>query len=410
MRHVLVAGLLIGCCALVLTPSGTPVAAQAKGWTPTIEALAAPTMANTTEPQLTSRDGRTVLSWLELQGPRTTLKFAERTAAGWSEVRTVAEGNDFMVNSADVPSVVLLADGTVVAHWLQQDGPDPESYKLRLAWSKDGGRMWSDPLSPHHDKVQTQHGFGSLFQVPGGGLGLVWLDGRAIRPDAPEGVGNMALRATTFGTDGRQRVESVVDSRVCECCPTAAADTSDGVIVAYRNRSASEIRDIYVTRLVAGRWTPPRAVHNDGWRVKGCPVNGPAISARDRTVVVAWFTEKAGQGHAFAAFSRDGGQTFGSPIRLDDQSALGRVGVQLLPDGSAVATWVEFGQPNSQFRARWIDASGTEGPTVRVADSTGTRYPRLAQSGNELLFAWTETQNDEPHVRTARAALPPPAK
>ena len=31
---------------------------------------------------------------------------------------------------------------------------------------------------PHHDKTRTQHGFVSMFEMPAGGLGLVWLDGR----------------------------------------------------------------------------------------------------------------------------------------------------------------------------------------------------------------------------------------
>ena len=215
----------------------------------------------------------------------------------------------------------------------------------------------------------------------------------------------MALRAAIFGPDGKQRGERVVDARVCECCPTAAAATSEGVIVAYRNRSASEIRDIYVTRLVAGQWTLPVAVHNDGWRIKACPVNGPAISARNRDVVVAWFTAKGGEGHTFVAFSHDAGRTFAAPVRVDETGSLGRVGVELLADGSAVATWVEFNSDHSQFRARRVEPNGATGPSVRVADSTGTRYPRLAQAGDELLFAWTDTDNGQPRVRTARASL-----
>jgi len=72
-----------------------------------------------------------------------------------------------------------------------------------------------------------------------------------------------------------------------------------------------------------------------------------------------------------------------------------------------VATWVEFGNPNSQFRARRVDGAGATGPTVRVADTTGTRYPRLAQTASELLFAWTDTENGMPRVKTARSSLPP---
>jgi hypothetical protein len=42
------------------------------------------------------------------------LRFAERTATGWSEPRTVASGADWFVNWADVPSVIRLANGTLV--------------------------------------------------------------------------------------------------------------------------------------------------------------------------------------------------------------------------------------------------------------------------------------------------------
>jgi hypothetical protein len=259
-------------------------------------------------------------------------------------------------------------------------------------------------VTPHGDKVQTQHGFGSLFQAPGAGLGIVWLDGRAINPDTEEG--NMALRAAIFDVNGRQRPETVVDSRVCECCPLANAATSEGVIVAYRNRSANETRDIYVTRLVNGRWNTPVVVHNDGWKIEACPVNGPAISARGREVAVAWFTAPNDQGRTFVAFSHDGGRTFGAPVRVDEASSSGRVGVELLNDGSAAVTWVEFTQQRSQFSVRRIDASGSRGPVVQIAEAGGTRIPRIAQHGDELLFAWTETVNNTPRIRTARAAAP----
>jgi hypothetical protein len=375
-------------------------------WAIAPEPLASPAGKNTTEPQLTAQSNRTILSWLERAGTHTTLKFAERTASAWSDVRAAAEGNDFMVNAADVPSVRLLADGTFAAHWLQEDGPDPESYKLRLSTSRDAGRTWSVPVSPHHDAVQSQHGFASLFQAPGAGLGLVWLDGRTINPDAPEGVGNMELRAAIFDAIGSEQPETIVDSRVCECCSTAAAATSEGIIVAYRDRSADEIRDISVSRLVNGRWTPPAPVHADGWRITGCPVNGPAISARGREVAVAWFTAKDDQGHTFVAFSHDAGRTFGTPVHVDEAGSLGRVGVELLNDGSAIVTWVESSSQRSSFSARRIGDGGRRGPRSAVAESSGTRHPRLVRVGDDVLFAWTATEDGVPRVLTARARIP----
>lgn len=377
-------------------------------WTLALEPLPSPAGANSAEPQLTSEGERAILSWVESAGQRATLKFAERTISGWSDQRIVASGDDWFLNSADVPSVRALADGTIAAQWLQQNGSDPEAYDLRVSWSKDGGRTWSRPTSPHHDGTKTQHGFASLFQAPGAGLGLVWLDGRATKPEA-EGAdfGNMSLRAAVYGPDGRQRGEMAVDTRVCECCPTATAATSEGVIVAFRNRSANEVRDIYVSRFVAGRWSAPTPVYNDGWRIDACPVNGPAVSARSRDVAVAWFTVQKGEGRAFAAFSRDAGRTFGPPIRVDDAGSLGRVDIELLKDGSAAVSWIEFANERSQFRVRRVEPSGAHSPAVTVTAMAGTRYPRLAQDRDELLFAWTEAEGGSSRVRTARALLAP---
>ncbi len=368
------------------------------GWT--VEGVASPAGANSSAPQLTVEGNRTLLSWMESNGKHSSLKFSERTATGWSEPRLVAEGDDLVVNAADVPSVRALADGTLVAAWLRSNSPDPEAYDLLLAWSRDG-QTWTPPVSPHHDGTKTQHGFASLFQAPGGGAGVVWLDGRATHGDE----GDMSLRSAMFGADGKQRSESVVDARVCECCPTSIAVTAEGPIVAYRNRSAREIRDIYVSRLAAGRWTTPVAVHHDNWRVEACPVNGPSLSASGRTVAVAWFTAVKDEGRAFLAFSHDGGGVFGPPVRLDDASSLGRVEVALLDDGSAAAGWVEFGEERSQFKIRRVDQSGARSPAVAVADISGTRYPRLVRAGGELLMAWTASENGTSRVRTARASL-----
>jgi hypothetical protein len=368
-------------------------------WAPALEPIPSPAAGSATAPQLTTAGSRTILSWLEETGSGASLKFAERTGTGWSEPRTAAEGDTLVVNFADVPSVRLLADGTLAAQWLEEDGPDPEAYTLRISWSRDGGATWSPSITPHHDGKQTQHGFASLFQAPGAGLGLVWLDGRTMAD-----TGEMGLQAAMFEHDGTQRGELTVDPRACECCPTAAASTSEGIIVAYRDRSAAEVRDIAVTRLVAGLWSEPTLVHADNWEIDACPVNGPAISARDADVAVAWFTAVGDEGRTFAAFSSDGGRTFGAPSRVDEGSALGRVGVELLADGSAAVSWIDFSTNRSQVKVRRVDADGSRGPAVTIAEATGNQFPRIAQGAGELLFAWTETSGENRSVlRTARA-------
>ena len=202
--------------------------------------------------------------------------------------------------------------------------------------------------------------------------------------------------------------ETVIDDRVCECCPTAVAVTSEGPIAAFRDRSQDEIRDIYVSRLADGRWSEPAPVHRDNWQINACPVNGPAISASGRDVAIAWFTVAEDQGRVFVAFSADAGRTFAPPVRVDEVSALGRVDVELLQDGAAVVSWIEVADQRSEFRIRRIDRSGQRSASTSVAGITANRssgYPRMARRGDELVFAWTDTEAVGSRVRTATARL-----
>jgi len=365
-----------------------------------VEPIASPSGANSSAPQLTVEGDRAILSWIERSGKQSALKFAERTATGWSEARTVVSSDHLMVNSADVPSVRAMPDGTLDAHWMEENGPDPEAYDLRLAWSADG-RAWSAPVAPNRDKTISQHGFASLFPTAGGGLGLVWLDGRTTHGEE----GDMQLRAAMYDGAHKQLSDTMIDARVCECCPTAVALAADGPVAAYRNRSAGEIRDIHVTRLAAGRWTMPVPVHRDNFKIEGCPVNGPAIAARGKDVVVAWFTAPNEMNRSYLAFSHDGGKTFGAPVRADDKESLGRVVVALEKSGSAIVGWVESAAQTPQFQIRRVQANGTRSAAVTVANQSGTRYPRMALVRDEVVLAWTESEQESSRVKTARARV-----
>lgn len=407
--------------ALVIAiAAATTVASQTPPLTP--QPVTTPAAANSAQPQLTVSPRGVLLSWIERSGEAATLKFSERTPSGWSPAKTIASGTDWFVNWADVPSALRLPSGAIVAHWLQKSGPDTYAYDVRLSHSTDDGKTWSASYRPHHDGTKTEHGFASLFPM-GEGFGLVWLDGRNMvaAPKPGEGgtgggghdghgSGAMSVRFGQFDKSFKQIAETAVDTRVCECCPTAAAATAEGVITAFRDRSDDEIRDNYVARLVNGKWTTSQAVFNDNWKIAACPVNGPALSANGRAVAMTWFTVKQEQGHAYLAFSTDAGATFGKPIRVDDGGSLGRVDVALLPDGAALVTWIEFADQRAQFRARRIDKNGTRSPAVTVAGIAGNRasgYPRAAIANGEVVFAWTESVSGGGlHVRTAAAKLP----
>jgi hypothetical protein len=365
----------------------------------TIEALASPSTGDAGSPEITVGPDRMMLSWLERAESGAVMKFAQRTRTGWSPPVVVTSGDNVLMNWADVPSVRPLPDGSLLAHWLERNDPkNPEAYDLRLATSRDGGKTWSKPASPYRDQSRTQHGFASFFVTGKSTLGVAWLDGRS----SADGKGDMTLRAASSIA---QPDDVLIAPRVCDCCPTSAANTSDGAIVAFRGRTADEVRDIYVTRFDGAKWSEPALVNRDGWKINGCPVNGPAIAAQGQEVAIAWFTAANGMGRAHAAFSSDGGRTFSAPIRVDDEGSTGRLQIALVGPGSAIVSWVELGKGLSQLRVRRIARSGTRSPPALITQGVGTQFPRMAASRDEVVFAWTENSRGITRVQTARAKL-----
>jgi hypothetical protein len=61
-------------------------------------------------------------------------------------------------------------------------------------------------------------------------MAALWLDGRNMKAGSHEshGAGETHLRYSIFGSDGRASDDALIDPRVCDCCPTSAALTSDG--------------------------------------------------------------------------------------------------------------------------------------------------------------------------------------
>ena len=383
-----------------------------------VDVISTPAGPGSTEPNLTVGTGRRVyLSWLEPTGDSSyAFKLAVREGDHWSAPRTIAREKNLFVNWADFPSLVSLPDGRLAAHWLQRSGPGRYSYGVRVSQSSDGGVTWSSPVTPHRARVETEHGFASLWPAGAGRLGVTWLDGRKYRPTGQAAPNEMMLITTTIGPGSTLGPEVGVDDRVCDCCQTAVAIAAAGPVAVYRDRTADEIRDIYVVRQVDGRWSTPRPVHNDGWRIAACPVNGPAIAADGDRVVVAWFTGAADTARVNVAFSDDAGITFGAPTRVDNGSPAGRVDVAFQADGSALVSWLErttlagaqSGGEGAEVRVRRVRGDGSLGQWATVARSTAARgsgFPQMVTTPRgEVFFAWTAPSSPS-GVRVARAIV-----
>jgi hypothetical protein len=302
--------------------------------------------------------------------------------------------------------VVAISETLWAAHWLNKKPGGLYAYDINIALSKDAGESWGGAITPHRDDTATEHGFVSLFPWQQG-AGAVWLDGRntlaasaAHEHDEGHGGGGMTLRSAVILPDGEIAAETEMDSLVCDCCQTSAAHARQGPVVVYRNRTEDEIRDIYIARSVNGAWQAGTAVHEDGWKISGCPVNGPAIAASQDTVVVAWFTLADDIPRVRFARSEDGGKSFPQMLNIAEHSPSGRVDVALLDDGSAAISWLDevnesqAGSAANIMRIQIIAPDGnlgvghtlSAGETVEVAG-----FPQMISNGNDLILAWTES-------------------
>jgi hypothetical protein len=367
--------------------------------------LEGPAPPGSTAPNLAvGLDERLYLSWIESRAGRHALRFSTWSDNAWSPPRTIAAGEDWFVNWADIPSMAVLEDGTIAAHWLVKSGGEAYAYDVQVALSRDAGATWSDPVRPHGDGTKTEHGFVSLVATAEGNFEILWLDGRNTGRPSP---GPMTLRHATLEADGELAGEMLVDDRVCDCCSTDALRTGDGaMLVAYRDRSSSEVRDISVSRLSESKWSTPSSVHNDNWEIAACPVNGPALASDGETVAIAWFTAARGMPSVHLAFSTNGGRSFGPPLRIDEGRPHGRVDVVMADDGSALVSWLEGSDDEARILIRRAHPSGTSEPSL-VAVTTGSRssgVPRMVRFEDTIVVAWTEP-TEPSRVRTAALSI-----
>ncbi|UNK48351.1 glycoside hydrolase [Lysobacter sp. S4-A87] len=354
-------------------------------------------------------DGSLVLAWIETDGDAHALKFARQTKGTWSDVHEIARGDDWFVNWADTPHVAATADGALWAHWLKKSAKAPYAYDVALVRSGDDGRSWSQPMLVNDDGTPTEHGFVSLWPAARDRIGIAWLDGRNSgggHEGGHEGHGGgaMTLRAALFDASLQRADEREIDTMTCDCCQTDAALGDRGPLLVYRDRTPEEIRDIAITRLQDGAWTPPYPVHADGWKMPACPVNGPAVTARGSDALVAWYTAAGGTPALKLARSSDAGDRFAAPLTVDEGMPVqGRVDLALDANAAWVLWMREDAGVQSLHLARYAPDLGRELQRVEVARLQGrgraTGFAQLALADDGAYVVWTDVVDGKPRLQ-----------
>jgi len=148
----------------------------------------------------------------------------------------------------------------------------------------------------------------------------------------------------------------------------------------------------------------------------------PRIAARGKRVWVVWHEARAGVENVWLAVSRNGGKTFGAPVRVSDnpEGSVVEMNAAVAVRGKrVVVVWQEFadGRRDDHGRVRLavFDPRGRKrGADLRVddADLGGKWMPVVAFAGKSPVVAWIDERDVGPegqrfaHVYAARAERP----
>jgi hypothetical protein len=331
-------------------------------------------------------------------------------------VRVNTTPGDARVNGEQPPRAALMRrPGGVPAMTVVWTAKGATGTKLQTARSADGGRTFGRAALVPGTDVAGNRGWEAITADDRGNVHLAWLDHRRLArndertaashhhqtatPAAQhDGVAMAQLSELYVANMDGAAVPRGITGGVCYCCKTAlSAGTNGALYAAWRHVYPGNLRDIaFSMSRDAGRtFSPPVRVSEDGWRIEGCPDDGPAmaVDARQRVHLVWPTLVSVGKEQTiglFYAMSADG-RAFGPRVQIPTQGLAHHPQIAMPPNGPLIAAWDEL---NAGKRQVVMATAPTEGgsPTFRrtvVEGSDAGLYPSVVATGSGMVLAWT---------------------
>lgn len=363
---------------------------------------------NNAEPSLVSTNGNLSLSWISSEkGKEASLLYTQYKNDIWMSPVRVASGKNWFVNWADFPSHAINKNLILTSHLTKSDSAT-YSYDIVLNLQKLNGDLVKENFLLNTDGINAEHGFVSMIPNSNEGFFVTWLDGRNTGSSKmTEGGhhGAMSIRSAEVSSEGTIFNEVELDGKTCDCCQTSITTIANKPLIVYRDRSDGEIRDIYITRNINGTWEKPTPVFNDGWQIKGCPVNGPKIISKSKNVAVAWFTAVNNQPKVKLAFSLDEGETFEVPVEISDGQAIGRVDAVFLSATEVLVSYMETHEEGTYLKCKKVTLNGKASKPVIISmidAKRSTGVPQLEILGNEVFAVWTISEKGKKQLKSIK--------
>lgn len=243
--------------------------------------------------------GEVMLSWTEkdAQGMISfCVAFSNDNGKTFSEKKTIYSstgiGNSRMMRA----KVLSKKDGSFVAVFANRGEAAAassgrgggRSSNLVYCVSKDGATTWTAPQPVDSDPKQgIVRGFFDAVLMSNDEIAVAYLKDVANSTKHEE----RDLRLV-ISKNGVMQPEKLIDPVVCDCCPiNLFVDGSDALNVIYRDNN-DDIRDMakMVSTDNAETFSKSQIVHNDGWKIMGCPHSGAVSSTTDKGALISWFS------------------------------------------------------------------------------------------------------------------------
>lgn len=373
------------------------------------------------EPSMAAaRDGSAYIAWIEHRAKKEADVFVaaldgEGRIKG-APARVNPNAGEAKGWRGDPPTIAVAPDKTLYVGWTARAPGAGHGTTLYLSASRDEGRSFGPPVKVNDDAKPASHGMHSLAVANDGHVYLAWLDERNVAPvaEAMPGMNQTKMEHAepnsevffAVSTDGGRSVSANkrLANEACPCCKTALAVGPDNqVYAAWRQVMPGDFRHIAVASSSDGgqNFASPKIVSDDGWKITGCPVSGPAlVVATDGALRAVWYTAgERGSAGLYWADSRDRGQTFSERKLLAAGQVRGNPSLLADAKNNLFAIW-ESDEKEPRILSVRLSADGIATPAP-LADRA--ELPTVAMHGEQLLVGYIVSAQEQRSIWITRA-------
>ena len=348
-------------------------------------------------------DGLVIAGWMDERAARTcAFSFSKDGGLTWSKNVSISNTGSFVGD----PAVAIDGGGTLYAVCQQYLNSNGTSGNIKLMTSTDKGTTWSDVrmVQSAPDKPWIQGG------TEDGVVFVSWLGN-------PGGIKRSTDHGMTWGP-----VQST--GRIIH--GTAITTATTGLVHVPYNLDSSRNQLRYLRSKDNGAtWeTPVDLLPDMGTFCFSCsprqhPIVGAGADPSGKIVAITWasrMTPGEGDDDVWILYSKDGGDTWSDPIKVNDNPTRSRQfesWVAVDAGGWVHVAWTDFrnGGENQTWYARSKDPTKGFEPNIQVTDDAGSGatdflgdYKGIAVQGSDVLVVWQDTRTDVGDIYFSRAA------